>query len=458
MKRERIATALERAGLPLEAAAAKMRLLERCETLASRLGWNSPDHAWWIPGRLEVFGKHTDYAGGRTLVAALPRGFVLLAATGCASLPGVIVADAVSEEIAISTPPERRAGEAIRDVGDREQQPAWAHYVEAVVRRLQRNFPGTLLSANIVFASDLPAAAGMSSSSALMVGLAAALVRIAGIGSREEWRRNITGPLDAAAYYACIENGATFRSLEGDSGVGTHGGSEDHAAILCGAPAQLTALAFVPLRLLATVAVPTEWRFVVASSGVRAEKTGGTRDAYNALSRDATALLQIWNTHESAAASLGEALSTGTAAPEHLAGLVQRAFAAGAKRDALTRRLTHFVREDGRVPDALAAFSSGDAVALSGLTEESQRDAELLLENQVTETVELAAAARRLGAIGASAFGAGFGGSVWALVERDTAPDFAARWLAACRPACPPDAIAFEASPGPPAMPLDWSR
>ena len=32
---------------------------------------------WWIPGRLEVFGKHTDYAGGRTLVCAIPRGFTL---------------------------------------------------------------------------------------------------------------------------------------------------------------------------------------------------------------------------------------------------------------------------------------------------------------------------------------------------------------------------------------------
>ncbi|MBA3639601.1 MAG: galactokinase [Acidobacteriota bacterium] len=458
MKRDVIATALERAGLPPQAAAAKVQLFERCEALASQLGWNSPEHAWWIPGRLEVFGKHTDYAGGRTLVAALPRGVVLLAATGRASLPGVTVADAVTGEIAVSNPPERRGGEAIPDVGDRDQQPAWAHYVEAVVRRLQRNFPGALLSANIVFASDLPAAAGMSSSSALMVGLAAALVRMAGIDSREEWRRNITGPMDEAAYYACIENGATFRSLEGDSGVGTHGGSEDHAAILCGAPAQLTAFAFVPLRLLATVPVPTEWRFVVASSGVHAEKSGGTRDAYNALAREAAALLQIWNTHERAAASLGEALSTGTAAPAHLAGLVQRAVGAGATRDALIRRLTHFVREDGRVPDAIAAFSAGDAVALADLTRDSQNDAELLLHNQVTETVELAAVARRLGAIGASAFGAGFGGSVWAVVEREAAPDFAARWLAACRPACPPGATAFEASPGPPLTPLNWSR
>ena len=36
-----------------------------------------PQHVWWVPGRLEVFGKHTDYAGGRALVAAAPRGFAV---------------------------------------------------------------------------------------------------------------------------------------------------------------------------------------------------------------------------------------------------------------------------------------------------------------------------------------------------------------------------------------------
>ncbi len=81
MKRGVVAAALERGGFPQESAAAKVRLFDQCDALRSRLGWAVPEHAWWIPGRLEVFGKHTDYAGGRTLVAALPRGFVLLAAT-----------------------------------------------------------------------------------------------------------------------------------------------------------------------------------------------------------------------------------------------------------------------------------------------------------------------------------------------------------------------------------------
>jgi galactokinase len=440
VKRDELAAALETRGMAADDAAAKVQLFEQCKAMRGRLGWAPPQAAWWIPGRLEVFGKHTDYAGGRTLVAALPRGFALIAAPSQGRAHRVTVADAVSGEV------------ATLPAAPQHQQPHWAHYVEVVVRRLSRNFPGATLSAEIVFSSDLPQAAGMSSSSALMVGLAAALVRIAGIDSREEWTRNVTSPMDAASYYACIENGATFRDLAGDTGVGTHGGSEDHAAILCATASEVSAFGFVPLRLIARSTVPSEWRFVVASSGVRAEKTRAAREAYNALSRDAGALLNLWNAHERRAASLGEALATDALASNRLIELVERLPDARSMREPLVRRLTHFILEDRRVQEAAAAFMSADADALGALAAGSQRDAEVLLQNQIPETMELVAAARRIGAIGASAFGAGFGGSVWAIVERGAAGDFPARWLNACRPACPPGAIAFEAAPAPPLM------
>ncbi len=39
----------------------------------------APQFALWVPGRLEIFGKHTDYGGGHTLIAPVPRGFALVA-------------------------------------------------------------------------------------------------------------------------------------------------------------------------------------------------------------------------------------------------------------------------------------------------------------------------------------------------------------------------------------------
>jgi galactokinase len=382
-------------------------------------------HAWWVPGRLEVFGKHTDYAGGRTLVCAVPRGFAVIAS---ARADGVVnVVDARNDESLTLRPPfdEAFAG--------------WRNYVRVVARRLSRNFPESALGADIVFASDLPRASGMSSSSALMISVAAVLARIGALERREEWTANIRSPLDVAGYYACIENGLSFGSLQGDSGVGTHGGSEDHAAILTGQPGRLSAFRFVPMRANATCRVPDEWRFVLAPSGVPSEKTGAAKEKYNRLSLGTRTLLEYWNRTEPRAESLGAALGSRPDALGRLREIVQSSATNDWTPGALMKRLDHFVREDERVPDALAAFDQVDAPRLRELATGSQEDAETLLENQVPATADLARSAPGLGAIGACGFGAGFGGSVWALVKREDADAFASRW----------SSQAFVAVPGP---------
>jgi galactokinase len=81
----------------------------------------------------------------------------------------------------------------------------------------------------------------------------------------------------------------------------------------------------------------------------------------------------------------------------------------------LDRRLEHFVAEDARVPLALDAVANGDTQALASLAQDSQADAGRLLGNQIPETSSLVALALECGAFAASSFGAGFGGSVWAL-------------------------------------------
>ena len=75
------------------------------------------------------------------------------------------------------------------------------------------------------------------------------------------------------------------------------------------------------------------------------------------------------------------------------------------------------------------------------------------LGNQVEETRALAAAACDTGAIAASSFGAGFGGSVWALVPATDADAFGLAWLAdyrrRCRTVSPSNLEWFIARPGP---------
>jgi galactokinase len=389
----------------------------------------------WVPGRLELFGTHTDYAGGRALVAALPRGFTF-AATPRADDVVEVIDEASGERVTAA----ERAGAA-----------GWQHYVDAVVSRLDRNFPGSHGGATISFRSNLPPAAGMSSSSALLVGIASAIIGLRSLDERDEWKRNIHDAADRAVYFACMENGSPFRELSGDEGVGTQGGSEDHAAMLTAKPMMLSAFSFVPLRHIADAPMPPDWRFVIASSGARAEKTGAVRDDYNRLSRGASALLECWNAENPPAASLGAALDSSTDAMERLRAIIHRGAAPGWSRDALERRLRHFQEENQIVLDALRALEHVDAAALSDLSARSQANAERLLGNQIPETIALVSAARECGALAARSFGAGFGGSVWALVETECAAAFEREWVERYRREHPRSAaVSFVAAPGPP--------
>jgi galactokinase len=362
---------------------------------------------WFVPGRLEVFGKHTDYAGGRSLVCAVPRGITVHGHS--VAEPAIDVEDTATGERATFT----SAGEGPGD--------GWRRYPRTVIRRLAENFPGARLSARLRLSSDLPQAAGISSSSALVVGMAESLIAAAGLEEHPAWREAIRTPEDRAAYFGCIENGATFRTLAGDDGVGTHGGSEDHAAILLSRVGELRQFSFDPLALDRVVPMPAGWTFLVVSSGVEARKTNTVQAHYNRLSTDAAALVDAWReAHPGDLRSLGRLVHDGAL----------REWMAPA---ALQTRLDHFVAEDRRVADASAAFTGADIRAIGELAQASFRDADQLLGNQTVETRALVQLARTIGAPAASPFGAGWGGSVWALVASADADRLLAAWLAAYR-------------------------
>jgi galactokinase len=361
-----------------------------------------------VPGRLEVFGKHTDYAGGRSLVAAVPRGITVSAAA--ADDGEVVLEDAMTGQRAV-LPADARA-----------HADGWRRYVATVVRRLARNFPGANLSTRIEISSTIPRAAGVGSSSAMVIAAAEALIARSGIEKTEAWQRAIRSIEDRASYFGCIENGAPFGPLAGDEGVGTHGGSEDHAAILTSRAGWLQQFSFAPLRIDRAVAMPEGWTFVVATTGVRAAKAGEARDSYNRAADAMARIAQRWRErHPSDTRSIGQLVRE----RETLASLELPS--------ELRARLDHFLAEDARVALAADAFDRGDVADLGRLAEASQREAEQLLGNQVPETTGMVALARSLGAVAASGFGAGWGGSVWALVKSADAQTFLDDWLRAYR-------------------------
>lgn len=381
--------------------------------------------AWFVPGRIEVLGKHTDYAGGRSLVCAVEQGFVAAAAPRPDPKVRVLDVDGGGEvEIPL-------------DDGAADLPSGWMRYPVTVVRRIARNFPSARRGADIAFESDLPPASGMSSSSALMVSVFLAVAAINELDREEAYRSQIAGPEDLAAYLATIENGHSFGALTGDGGVGTFGGSEDHTAMLCCRPGELSQYSFGPVRHERQVEFPPDRRFVVAVSGVRAEKTGAAQDAYNRASLLVRAILGLWRSATGRDdATLGDAVAR--RGPAEVRNAVARGRVDGLATGALLDRLDQFVAESREiVPAASAALAAGDLRAFGALVDRSQALAERALGNQVPETIALARQARQLGADAASAFGAGFGGSVWAMVPAGGADRFAREWDSAFRAAFP---------------------
>jgi galactokinase len=111
----------------------------------------------------------------------------------------------------------------------------------------------------------------------------------------------------------------------------------------------------------------------------------------------------------------------------------------------LRDRFDQFFEESERiVPAAAEAFARADASALGPIVDASQERAERQLGNQIPETATLARSARNLGAFAASAFGGGFGGSVWALAPSHLAQDFRAAWAADYRDRFPSAAQSSE--------------
>ncbi len=276
---------IDHAGLRAGAAASKRERLARARA-ALPSGRAAQAAAFVVPGRIEVLGKHTDYPGGRSLLCAAEQGFCLVAAARTDRRVTVVNADTGDRaELALSPDLQPVLGH-------------WSNYPATVLRRVARNFPGAAAGADIAFASDLPPASGMSSSSAFMVAVFLAVAAINELDRTDDYRAAISRPTDLAGYLGTIENGRTFGPLAGDQGVGTFGGSEDHTAILCCRPATLSQYRFAPVEFERDVPMPAGHVFAVAFSGVLAEKTGAALATYNRASHAAARVLEIWRRGE----------------------------------------------------------------------------------------------------------------------------------------------------------------
>jgi galactokinase len=429
-------------GMSPRNASAKGAVYARCDKALDTLAAGDRRWSFWVPGRIEILGKHTDYGGGRSLLCAIERGFCVRAAP---RRDGRVRVVDVGRGCQYDTVLDAKAPQATGD---------WENYVIAVARRVARNFPSAKRGVDMVFASDLPPDAGLSSSSALVVAVFIALSKANDLGSNAEFRASLSSCEELAAYLGSVENGGFFGAFAGDVGVGTLGGSEDHTAILCCEPGKISRYAFSPVRREAVLDMLPQYILALGVSGVAAQKAGSAMAAYNRASLALARVLELWNaTTKRSDASLADAVISSSEAPERLRTVVSGGANAQFTARDLSDRLEHFLLETYEIiPAATSALQHGALHEFGAIVDRSQQMAETLLKNQVPQTSALQRLARESGAIAASAFGGGFGGSVWALIPNPAAKECLVTWETKYHEAYPAFAsrsLFFLSPPGP---------
>lgn len=357
-------------------------LVERLEAaFHAQYGPAQPTHTVIAPGRVNLVGEHIDYNLLPVLPMAIGRHVGVM----------LRVRDDATIRIASTAPgfgAREFEGSAIIEPfrgGD------WGNYVKAAVQGVARHASVTR-GVDAIVHSDLPVAAGLSSSSALVVATALAILAANGL----------TIPrLELADLLAYAERY-----------VGTAGGGMDQAVALCAVAAHALLVAFAPLRIT-PLRIPGGWRFVVAYSLVRAEKSGSAQACYNARTAECRAALEAMlravtrRPDEASYRGLRAAFST-----EELLDIAQTAL-----EPELMSRFRHVVTEADRVDRAAAALRSGALAAFGALLDESHESLKRDYEVSHPDLDALVAVAREAGAAGARLTGAGLGGCIVAACE-----------------------------------------
>jgi galactokinase len=264
---------------------------------------------------------------------------------------------------------DTRSGASFRPSG-------WRAFLRGTAAELQaagHPVPGVRLA----ISGDLPSGAGLSSSAALCVALALAM-----LGDEPEDR------VELARLCSRVEN----------RWVGAETGLLDQLAVLLAEEGRALRL---DLRDLSAAPVPLElgdWTLAVLDSGARREHSSS---GYNRRREECRA----------ACAQLGlPSLRQATA--DHAAGLPAP----------LDRRVRHVIGENARVEDSVAALERGDLDRLGGLLDASHASLRDDYEVSSPELERAIEACREAGAAGARLVGGGFGGSVLALYAPGVTP------------------------------------
>jgi len=226
------------------------------------------------PGRINLMGRHVDHRGGWNNCLAIDRETIAVA--------GLRADDNVR---AVNVEPGRfpavkfnisemmgRFGFAdwldfvnsdwVRDML-RTAAGDWGNYIKAAMLRLQHQYSDRkILGINLALSGNVPIAAGLSSSSTIVVATLQAAIALNDLELTTRQFIDLCG--------------------QGEWFVGSRGGSGDHAAIRLGQRGKIAHVGYLPFRVERAVDAPQDYRVVIANSHIKAAKSSSAKDTFNA--------------------------------------------------------------------------------------------------------------------------------------------------------------------------------
>jgi galactokinase len=351
-----------------------LELADLCNRL-QRL-WGSVPNVFQAPGRVNLIGEHTDYNDGFVLPAAIQ----LQTRAAITPVAGrqVIVESAAYDRTEF-------------DLDDPQPVPRndWSDYVRGTAWSLEHQGV-RLKGARLFIDSDIPPGAGLSSSAALEVAAALALLSNAGV---------TLGPAEIAKVCHRAEN----------EFIGIRSGIMDQFASCNGRSGHALLLDCRSLEVR-YVAIPRDITLMVCNTMVRHELAAGEYNARRQQCEEGVAVLSRFLPGIHALRDVTQ---------EQLARF-------SAELDpVIHRRCRHVIEENCRVLLATRALESGDTQAFGALMQASHQSLRLDYEVSCPELdlmCELALGVN--GVYGARMMGGGFGGCVLALARTSASENF----------------------------------
>jgi N-acetylgalactosamine kinase len=231
------------------------------------------------PGRVNLMGRHIEHRGGSVNMMCVSKRLVFVASRRDDDIVNIANLDetypAASFRISdfVSTPlsqsgeiensaqwvdflsSEKAKNDILQNKGH------WANYVKSAVFRFQMATDLPLCGMDILAAGDIPVAAGLSSSSAVVVATAEAVVALNALNIPVREFVDLCG--------------------EGEWYVGSRGGAGDHAAMKCSHKGFVTHLKFKPFEIGERYPFFKDCSIIVVNSGEKAKKSEGALKIFN---------------------------------------------------------------------------------------------------------------------------------------------------------------------------------